>query len=442
MTVYYVKPTGNDSNDGLSWDTAWETVQHAADTATAGDTVTFADGTYACNSVTFGTHSGSAGNEIVFCAQNRRGATWKRTTQNNTINITKSYLRFEGIVIEGSTTLSGTNVRMSSVNHITFYDCEIKNSYGRGVWATNCTDIVFEDCEVHNETQYPTAPAVDGFQIDGSSTANWTITGCVIYHTQHNGIAMYAANGAVISDCTFYETGSHAISVGDPDGVLDCYNVLVEGNVVHHSGQWGPDSVNDPKRGIYVQWTARTVTVRRNVVYRCNGPGISVRSNCIGPIDVYNNTFYRNDKVQEGWGSVFLDDFGEENDPVIRFKNNIVVHDETTRTYLWESATCTNVDADYNALYDISGTEDVYRGTSYGTYAAYQSAGHEPHSVVSQNPLLNDPENGDFTLQSGSPCIDAGVDVGEDYNGEAPDIGAYEYGGSTSNIAVLRRRRE
>ena len=33
-------------------------------------------------------------------------------------------------------------------------------------------------------------------------------------------------------------------------------------------------------------------------------------------------------------------------------------------------------------------------------------------------------------LQSGSPAIDAGVDVGLPYSGSAPDIGAYEYGGS------------
>ncbi|KAA3660102.1 MAG: T9SS C-terminal target domain-containing protein, partial [Calditrichaeota bacterium] len=38
----------------------------------------------------------------------------------------------------------------------------------------------------------------------------------------------------------------------------------------------------------------------------------------------------------------------------------------------------------------------------------------------------------DFQLQAGSPLIDKGQDVGLTFFGTAPDIGAYEYGASTS----------
>jgi len=43
------------------------------------------------------------------------------------------------------------------------------------------------------------------------------------------------------------------------------------------------------------------------------------------------------------------------------------------------------------------------------------------------DPLFLDLENGDFHLQENSPAIDAGIDVGLLYSGDAPDIGAYEY---------------
>ncbi|HIP48953.1 MAG TPA: hypothetical protein EYG92_08330, partial [Lutibacter sp.] len=44
------------------------------------------------------------------------------------------------------------------------------------------------------------------------------------------------------------------------------------------------------------------------------------------------------------------------------------------------------------------------------------------------NPLFVATATGDFHLQSTSPCIDAGTDVGLPFAGTAPDMGCYEYG--------------
>ena len=58
---------------------------------------------------------------------------------------------------------------------------------------------------------------------------------------------------------------------------------------------------------------------------------------------------------------------------------------------------------------------------------------------INADPLFTDPENGDYTLQTGSPCIDAGTadtdgdgyDDITDYYGLAPDMGAFEFEGSS-----------
>ncbi len=47
---------------------------------------------------------------------------------------------------------------------------------------------------------------------------------------------------------------------------------------------------------------------------------------------------------------------------------------------------------------------------------------------IDADPLFIDPDSYDYHLSEDSPCIDAGVYVGYEYVGEAPDIGAYEYG--------------
>jgi len=55
---YYVSPTGSDSNSGTSTSQAWKTLQHAADSAGAGDTVYVMGGVYQQKLKI--THSGSA----------------------------------------------------------------------------------------------------------------------------------------------------------------------------------------------------------------------------------------------------------------------------------------------------------------------------------------------------------------------------------------------
>ena len=61
--------------------------------------------------------------------------------------------------------------------------------------------------------------------------------------------------------------------------------------------------------------------------------------------------------------------------------------------------------------------------------------GYNGEGNIDADPIFTDAENGDFTLQSTSPCIDAGTadidgDGNEDitnYFGTAPDMGAYEF---------------
>ena len=46
------------------------------------------------------------------------------------------------------------------------------------------------------------------------------------------------------------------------------------------------------------------------------------------------------------------------------------------------------------------------------------------------NPLFVSVSLGDLHLQSNSPCIDAGIDIGLPFNGNAPDMGCFEFGSS------------
>jgi len=65
MTIYHVAKTGNNTNAGTQT-SPWLTIQKAASTMVAGDTVYIHAGTY--NEVVIPVNSGSLGSEIIYSA--------------------------------------------------------------------------------------------------------------------------------------------------------------------------------------------------------------------------------------------------------------------------------------------------------------------------------------------------------------------------------------
>ena len=120
-------------------------------------------------------------------------------------------------------------------------------------------------------------------------------------------------------------------------------------------------------------------------------------------LKLYNSTVYKNEaEISSGGIGTFS------------FNGNITI----TNTIFWE-----------NVPNDVS-----YAASSQATIT-YSNIDWDAEGNIYANPLFSDAENGDFSLQQGSPCIDAGtVDLDGDgeeditnYFGLAPDMGAYEY---------------
>jgi len=128
----------------------------------------------------------------------------------------------------------------------------------------------------------------------------------------------------------------------------------------------------------------------------------------------------------------------------ILIKNNIMATigaGNNIETY--NSSTFTS---DYNC-FDSGNGYDI-NGSYYATLALYQSGEtQDANSIASADPLFIDAANDKFSLQSTSPCIDAGVDVSltTDYAGStvpAPsggsfDIGAFEYVKMAPSVATV-----
>lgn len=151
-------------------------------------------------------------------------------------------------------------------------------------------------------------------------------------------------------------------------------------------------------------------------------------------VNFYNNTIYTNLET----GTRFAMPIYETNENVydLRFVNNIIAGNWAANivTYFADEDSIWG-EFDYNYL-EFYSTDKVYNiSGSDKTLAQTQALGHMTNGFAGDPLLVNPPT--DFRLQSSSPAIDAGVDVGltEDYAGHKvpysnglPDIGAYEWG--------------
>ena len=97
-------------------------------------------------------------------------------------------------------------------------------------------------------------------------------------------------------------------------------------------------------------------------------------------------------------------------------RNNIVVDSIGIDLNITETSFASTIDSDYNCF---TGLIRVYH-TSYTlaqwqTYSAGIGNPCDVHSI-NDDPMLTDPDNGDFSLQTGSPCIGKGENLGEPFN--------------------------
>jgi hypothetical protein len=156
-----------------------------------------------------------------------------------------------------------------------------------------------------------------------------------------------------------------------------------------------------------------------NIVSNSGGHGWGgIRSE--GGSEIYNNTIYNIYDSGNTWGSGIWVDTTDGS--VI--KNNII---HTIKGY-------------DPAIWAHGGVKAICsHNLTYGIASNNNEVGCKDAYLVTSDPKLNEPANGDFTLQPNSPAINAGTNVGltRDYTGNivpfgsSPDIGAYEYQGTS-----------
>ena len=421
-TEYYVAPTGSDSNPGTQA-SPWGTVQKAASTAAAGDTVWLRGGTYSPSAgITFSKSGTSDTNRINYFAY--QGEVPKIDFSNMAVSssgysmgitVSGSWLHFKGFeeCCLKETTFANNGFDVSGSND-TFELLNMHNNMGNGIFMGTKTGggNLILNCDGHDNYD-PTTTQGDGQNADGfgvhyqTSGTTTIIRGCRSWWNSDDGYDLINQEVPVtVENSWAFGCGYSNYGTGRPaDGNGNGFKMGSSKNGVRH-------------------------LVQNNVAWGNKASGFYANHSAGG------NTWYNNTSFQNGTQFNMLastwDSAGNRTDGVTLsgakahiLRNNIGFPNKNA--YMDASY---GVDSQFNT-WDLNITPKVSDFLS----TTDPSVSGTGATIETTSPALGPRQadgslpNVDFMkLAAGSQMIDKGTNVQLPFVGAAPDLGAYEYG--------------
>jgi len=354
----------------------------------------------------------------------------------------RSDFLIDGLVLESGNNSVGSGVWLNGAGatRVTVQNCIIRyNGYGILVYTTDAQNgnHTFYGNTIHDNRLIGIS-FNDGTDGSGSGTET-TISSNTIYNNYNFGILIHTS-WAIVEKNLVYSNGhiggtNVGIHIFAGNAGFETANTG-DNNIVRYNVSHSNISGNNDGGGIQIDFYCDNNQVYYNVSYNNDGPGIAIhngRDNL-----VYNNTTYNNCANSSGdmtiFGEITLteNDTYDENEGTI-VKNNNVYAVRAGVYAIFVDRGVTNIDIHSNNWYKASGNWWYYKaemGSSLSTWNSKPGIGTD----INTDPLFTDKGNDDFTLQSTSPCINAGTDVGLAFDcagigvpqGAGFDIGAYE----------------
>ena len=416
-SVFYVTPNGDDADLGTI-DQPWRSIQHAAETMVAGDTVFIRGGVYK-EHVSTVSDGNLVDGYIVFSAYPGETPILDGTDvtkiRDACFLVTHSYIKLSGLEICNWE----QGIWVEKGGHVEISECEVHDVwYGIG-FADGAHDFVLDSVEMHHFTLY-------GFDASPSGGAD-----C------YNG---------VFNDCISH-TGR------DPTQNVDGFAL---GHGTQHDFVFNRCVVYDVFDGFDV--SARNTLLNCCTAYNCLNGGYKIWQDNVTLVDCLS---YHNEvtNLELDWdgdpgtttlrnchfvGSLEFNVWVENSNDHLHMYNCILACGDNLGLAFEQMGT-TNYQGDYNVFHNddseraiVVGYEDEFslNQIAAGDWTTYSD--QDQHSLVSFDPeseLFIDLDNWDLHLREGSIAIDAGTSENApsfDYDGanrpqgEGYDIGAYE----------------
>jgi Right handed beta helix region len=236
--IFYVATTGNDANPGTIAQ-PWLTVQKALNTLQPGQRALVRAGTYSQNHRW--DRAGTAAQPVTLAAYPGERPVLRAAASGDTypVEISGSYFRLQGFVIENARGTSGANVYPTGpAHHLEISNNEIRFSQDQGIYADPSTHDIQVLGNLIRDNGFGHVPGQHqshGIYVEG---ARHLIANNVIQdHPFGFGIQIYPENtGSIITANTVVSSGYSGIVVGGSGGVN---NIVVVNNVFAFNAQYG-----------------------------------------------------------------------------------------------------------------------------------------------------------------------------------------------------------
>ena len=278
------------------------------------------------------------------------------------------------------------------------------------------------------------------FNFEGDVEQNNTVLENVIIENSHalngGGLALFRVDGPVLNNVTIKDNTATTKGGGivSYKSTMTIKESIVSNNSSFHRGgiyAWG--DATPEWGGVGGNLVIEDCIVTGNVVTGNHGGGIAIYG-----VDevIIKRTAVVDNHANNGIGGILVEfsDVTLENITVSgnssTYGGSIGVGEggnvNLTNSILWGNTDGTE-EVDGEVLLELDGSLTSYYNNIEGGYGGFAN--------IDADPLFTNPDSGDFTLQQGSPCIDAGtadldwdgIEDITDYFGSAPDMGAYEY---------------
>jgi hypothetical protein len=390
-TYYVDNIVGNDGNTGLSTSAPWKTLAKVNGfTFVSGDIVSFK------------------------CGGRFSGATLKGQS-NITYN---SYGTGAKPVIDGQNSLvcmeiSGTNVTVNGLKFVHGYSANV---------GINGTFITVESCNMDSAYGNGSSP-IWGYGAYVYNCTNLTIRNSTLsYNTGSHGIYITGGSGYLLEyDTANYNNHSgFRVAWGDPGDSTN--NLTIRYCVARFNGYYAHENDGMRNSNVYYNLFESSFTTYCGTMYlwQASGGG-TAPSRC----NYYNNTFITHSgcaiQIADNGGNTYT------NITDMKFENNVFYNDGGYGLYfLGASSQPTNWTFNNNLYYGLTSSWHLISDLAF---SEWKTLGYDTKGL-NTNPLFTSSSN--FTLQSSSPSVNAGVNVNltHDILGNIivgnPDLGAYE----------------